>query len=308
MTRGFCRFEQKGYCSQAKSAYDLWAAGLVSSQACPRQIRILKRLMKLRFLNPTTLFLLLLIFSTDICVLAQEQQKTARKFDEYGDINCEDAMARLDNLAITLQQEPGTKAYFIIYRGRKLPGRALPYPSAIKSYLPRRGIDADRILIVDGGEREDMWVETWIVPAGASAPAATPSPQVKAADSLIPVKYDEGWADLFTIEGKTGITDDEGCSLRSLSLKNFADALRIDPDRRGFLIVYTQFGKGARRARQVAGITRKELVKDQGIAASRIRIIYGGQREYPAMELWLVPKVSPDPKPTPQRQRKDSAG
>jgi hypothetical protein len=265
--------------------------------------------MKLRFLNSTTLFLMLLILSTDICVLSQERQKTARKFDEYGDINCEDAMARLDALAIKLQEEPDTKAYFIIYRGRKLPGRALPYPAAIKSYLPNRGIDAARIVIVNGGEREEVWVETWIVPAGTSMPEATPSPHITTADSLIPVKYDEGWADLFPIDGKMGITDNsDGCPLRSLSLKNFADALRVEPDRRGFLIVYTEFGKGAQRARQVASIARKEMVKDQGIQASHIKIIYGGHREYPAMELWLVPKGAPEPKPTPQRQKKDSAG
>jgi hypothetical protein len=265
--------------------------------------------MKLHFPNPTALLLLmLLILSTDIAVLSQERPNTVRKFDEYGDIYCDDAKARLDYLAITLQEEPGTKAYFIIYRGRKLPGRALPYPSAIKSYLPIRGIDADRIVTINGGEREEMSVETWIVPAGASAPEATPVPRVKAADSLIPVKYDEGWADLFPIEGRMGITDNTDCPLRNLSLKDFADALRAEPDRRGFLIVYTQFGKGAQRAKRVATIARKEMVKDHGIEAGRIKIIYGGQREYPAMELWLVPKSAPDPKPTPQSKRKDSEG
>jgi hypothetical protein len=264
--------------------------------------------LNLHSLNPTALLLLLLILSTDIAVFSQERPNTARKFDEYGDINCEDAKARLDNLFIRLQEEAGTKAYFIIYRGRKLPGRALPYPEAIKSYLPLRGIDADRIVVTDGGEREEMWVETWIVPEGASAPEPTPSPRATAADSLVPVKYDEGWADLFPIEGKMGITDNTDCPLRSLSLKDFADALKSRPDRRGHLIIYTQFGKGARRARQVASIARREMIKDHGIEASRIKIVYGGQREYPAMELWLVPKSAPDPTPTPERKRKDSGG
>jgi hypothetical protein len=252
---------------------------------------------------------MLLILSADIAVFSQEQPKTARKFDEYGDINCEEAKSRLDNLAIKLQEEPGTKAYFVIYRGRKLPGRALPYPSAIKSYLlETRGLDADRIVVTDGGEREEMWVEAWIVPEGASAPEPTPSPRAAAADSLVPVKYDEGWADLFPIEGKMGITDNTDCPLRSLSLKDFAEALKSRPDRRGHLIIYTQFGQGVRRARRVANIARREMVKDYGIEASRIKTVYGGHREYPAMELWLVPKGATDPRPTPQRQRENGGG
>ena len=50
--------------------------------------------------------------------LVQLRQRHPRKFDEFGDINCEDEMARLDNFAIQLQNEPCTKGVIIFYGGR----------------------------------------------------------------------------------------------------------------------------------------------------------------------------------------------
>jgi len=46
-----------------------------------------------------------------------------RQFDEFGDINCEDEMARLDNFAIQLQNEPAAKGVMIFYGGRRFKGR-----------------------------------------------------------------------------------------------------------------------------------------------------------------------------------------
>jgi hypothetical protein len=40
-----------------------------------------------------------------------------------------------------------------------------------------RGVDPGRIVTVDGGYREDMTVELWIVPSGATPPTASPTLQ-----------------------------------------------------------------------------------------------------------------------------------
>jgi hypothetical protein len=40
-----------------------------------------------------------------------------------------------------------------------------------------RGIDASRLVFVNGGFREKDSVEVWIVPAGAEPPRATPTVQ-----------------------------------------------------------------------------------------------------------------------------------
>ena len=57
-----------------------------------------------------------------------------RKFDEFGDINCESEMARLDNFAVQLQNEPAMKGIIVFYGGRRFRGR-LPKHEV----KPRRG-------------------------------------------------------------------------------------------------------------------------------------------------------------------------
>lgn len=99
------------------------------------------------------------------------------KFDEFGDINCEEEYARLDNFAIHLQNTPSAQGYIIFYGGRRfrsrLPrvGEAAARAGRLKPYLVnRRGIPADRVVVINGGYRDNFVVELWIVPPGAAAP------------------------------------------------------------------------------------------------------------------------------------------
>ena len=108
-----------------------------------------------------------------------------RKFDEFGDINCEDEMARLDNFAIHLQNDPSTKGLMIFYGGQRFRGRlpkrgeAAARAARLKPYLvQRRGVPSDQVIVVDGGYAKEWHVEVWIIPAGASL--VTPNPIVPA--------------------------------------------------------------------------------------------------------------------------------
>lgn len=94
-----------------------------------------------------------------------------QRFDEYGDIRFNDEKARLDNYAIQLQNTPGVEGYIIAY-GR-CAGEGQTRADRAKNYLVNtRGIEAARIVTIDGGCREDLSVQLWIVPAGAMKPAA----------------------------------------------------------------------------------------------------------------------------------------
>jgi len=96
----------------------------------------------------------------------------AVKFDEYGNIKFNDEKARLDNYAIQLQNQPGAQGYIIAYGS--CAGEAEARAQRAKDYLVNtRGIDAGRLVTVDGGCRSDLAVELWIVPTGATAPAAS---------------------------------------------------------------------------------------------------------------------------------------
>ncbi|MGZ5436390.1 MAG: hypothetical protein ACXW3F_10040 [Pyrinomonadaceae bacterium] len=109
-----------------------------------------------------------------------------RNFDEFGDINCEDEMARLDNFAVNLQNSPADKGVIIFYGGRRfrkrLPkrGDAAARAARLKTYLTqRRGIPTDQVIVIDGGYREGWYAELWIAPAGADLPVGRPTIPIK---------------------------------------------------------------------------------------------------------------------------------
>jgi hypothetical protein len=106
----------------------------------------------------------------------------ASEFDECDNCTFDDQKARLDNLAIELQNEPTTRAYIIAYAGRTSPpGQIDMLMSRAREYLTsQRGIDSSRFVVMNGGYREEDSVELWLVPSGAKPPQATPT--VKASD------------------------------------------------------------------------------------------------------------------------------
>ncbi len=96
----------------------------------------------------------------------------ARKFDEYGNIKFNDEKARLDNFAIELQNQPGEQGYIIAYGS--CAGEAQARADRAKDYLVNtRQIDAARLVAIDGGCRSELAVELWVVPTGATPPAAS---------------------------------------------------------------------------------------------------------------------------------------
>ena len=121
-----------------------------------------------------------LLIAITFCVTGLASPALTRPFDEFGDINCEDEMARLDNFAVNLQNSPADKGVIIFYGGRRLRkrlpkrGDAPARAARLKTYLTqRRGIPSDQVIVIDGGYREEWTAELWIAPLGA----AWPTPQ-----------------------------------------------------------------------------------------------------------------------------------
>jgi hypothetical protein len=102
-----------------------------------------------------------------------------REFDTCCSCSYDDQKARLDNLAVALQNDPTTRTYVFAYGGRTSPtGQADRLLSRSRDYLVSlRAIDSSRIILINGGFREEDCVEVWIVPQGATPPTATPSVQ-----------------------------------------------------------------------------------------------------------------------------------
>jgi hypothetical protein len=91
----------------------------------------------------------------------------------------DDTKARLDNLAIELQNSPGSQGYIIAYAGRSSrAGQADRLIKRAKDYMVnQRGIDASRISVINGGTRDTDYFELWVVPQGAEPPQPTPTAQ-----------------------------------------------------------------------------------------------------------------------------------
>jgi hypothetical protein len=100
----------------------------------------------------------------------------AREFDVCCACTFDDQKARLDNLAVELQRDPTAMAYIIAYSGRgSRIGQADFLGTRARDYLVmRRGMDRSRIVIVNGGVRDEDCVELWIVPQGAKPPQPRP--------------------------------------------------------------------------------------------------------------------------------------
>jgi hypothetical protein len=103
----------------------------------------------------------------------------SRQFDVCCSCSFDDQKARLDNLAVELQSDPATTTYVIAYGGRtSRSGQADLLGTRARDYLvANRGIDQSRIVVLNGGFREEDCVELWIVPRGATPPQPTPTLQ-----------------------------------------------------------------------------------------------------------------------------------
>lgn len=127
-----------------------------------------------------------------VYINAAPQTTEAGKFSEFGNISCEDELARLDIFAVEYSDNPDMRLYVIVYAARRTQRKeAFARAVRIKQYLrDRRGVDSAKITIVQGGYRRDAWTELWFVPLGAQPPVPKPTVSPKH------VKFLKGKSDL----------------------------------------------------------------------------------------------------------------
>jgi len=112
----------------------------------------------------------------------RQEERPYRLLDQYSDFGSDEERAHLDNLAALLKEQPDVLGYVVVYGGRYgCRGEAQAHALRVKSYLARAGgAGAERVVTVDGGYRQKLTVELYLVPRGAPAP--TPSPSVAASE------------------------------------------------------------------------------------------------------------------------------
>lgn len=110
--------------------------------------------------------------AADCAVSIPLPKMVSRKFDEFPDISRNDEKARLDNFGIELQNDPTSTGYVIVYPGRSSKrAEVQDHFGRVVDYLVNsRGMDASRIKTIEGPKRDQIHVELWLTPQGATPP------------------------------------------------------------------------------------------------------------------------------------------
>lgn len=100
-------------------------------------------------------------------VVAGVDVVTSVQIDEFGRLSNDDVRARIDNLFIELQNDPGSTGYIINYG----PARQVTQRERlIRNHIQLRGYDASRVVIINGGVEPEIRTTLWRVPQGATPP------------------------------------------------------------------------------------------------------------------------------------------
>jgi hypothetical protein len=222
------------------------------------------------------------------------KSESAKKFDEYGDLIQEDESVRLNAFERDLAKDTSSRGYIIVYSGKlDPPGRPRRYALRAKNYLvSTEGVRSDRIITIEGGQRDDLRVELWIVPSGAQPPVPNPSVGV-------PRNSDEAWKyDEYTYGYEFSWNSFEVPAVR---LDGFAEWLRSHPNSKGYIVAYA-LNRDDRRgirgdrlgeAKHIALGEKAYLTKAQRVDPRKLVIVDGGYSNERTVVLWIVPPGAP---------------
>ena len=130
------------------------------------------------------ILLYLLVFVST--VFAQE----AQKIEQFEIVSCEEYLSRMDNVFLAVSANLTSKICVFVYEGKELAYSGKN--GEFKIFLPRFGQakakinsmikrlsfikrSANNLVFIEGGFRENLSVEFWLVPLGVEPPKPTPT-------------------------------------------------------------------------------------------------------------------------------------
>jgi hypothetical protein len=259
---------------------------------------------------PLMLFVGLSFFALSVSpVAAQDANEVsspvATKFDEFEAIGGCDLGARLDNLAIHLQNDPTSVGYIICYgpEGEGHGTGSSGLSMMMDYHVNTSGMDGERIRTINGGRYKE-WLgvatELWIAPRDAPPPE--------------PLRYDTkvepftGKFEEFEAWDNRPYNDaDTGPVFRGTKRAGFAELLRLQKETRALIVAYNMKGSVPGSWRRAAKEIADDLQNGYKVEAERIEIIYGGymaraeKKEEDdtegtaVIQLWILPKDAPPP-------------
>ena len=209
------------------------------------------------------------------------------KLDEYGDLPTDDEAAHLDLFAERLFKQPRFYGYILAYSEPRMErGSYLRRIHGISRYLTEaRGIEAARIVVVDGGYREKFVTQLWLIHEGAEPPSPTPTISQPRINTTSAYQFDGECLNCAPAVNLYLYGLDEG-------LNFYAEELRKNADSRGLIIVRPDRNFSVREALKEARSAKRLLVNNYGVDANRITIRSGSSRNdgTAVAEMWVVPR------------------
>ena len=128
--------------------------------------------------------ILLYLFVFASSAFAQE----AQKIYEFETPGCEEYLNIMDNISLAASGNPTSKVYVFVYEGKELAfsrksskfkvflprfGQAKAKINSMQKRLSYRKFSANNLVFIEGGFRENLSVEFWLVPFGVELPKPT---------------------------------------------------------------------------------------------------------------------------------------
>jgi hypothetical protein len=108
------------------------------------------------------------------------------KFDEFARLPREDENARLDNFAIQVLSREDWVGYIIAYAGKRTYNQEAEtsLARARKYLVEKRKLHPNKIMVIDGGHREEFQMDLYVLPLGMRPPDPTPTVEPAAVEFI----------------------------------------------------------------------------------------------------------------------------
>ncbi len=216
-----------------------------------------------------------LVFSIATGGFGQSSEKPVL-IDQFGELPCDDRMARLDHFFVELANHPDAEGFVVISHSAGNRVEAVFQQRMIERYMRFRGFDVNRIDIERSSSSNDLTVSFWRIPAGAPKPEHTQDTSLEIIEKTTPF--------LFASEEVYGQVE---CS--KFDIEIFAKFLKANSAARANLVFRDRSTRdGRRRADEILST----LIGQYGIKKNRIRTFFvkprAGSYE-PITEFWYLP-------------------
>ena len=231
-----------------------------------------------------------LILTAPSIARAQDRQIADGKFDEFGNVKAEDAMARLDAFAVHLNSNPNFQGFIISHNRSDLgSGWLLREGYGYLDYLVnKRGIEASRMKFVEGETRREIAFELWLLPAGALSPFIARVPEL---EPTLPRRFDE-----ISLGDEGQCVGELFLELYTLEdgLRFFGEALREQSRAKAWIVIHPRSRDSLAKANRTVDKSKNLLIKNYGIGSERVLTAIGTRQSSICtyVNLWIVPSSS----------------